>query len=57
MSNEEKFHVQRHADREIHEKLDIEKLLDSQYLAHVGFIDSDINAPFVIPMGFGKNLR
>lgn len=55
MSNDEKFHVQRHADREVHEKLDIEKLLDSQYVAHVGFIDPDINAPFVIPMGFARD--
>ena len=55
MSDEEKFHVQRHADREVHEKLDIEKLLDSQYVAHVGFIDPDINAPFVIPMGFARD--
>ena len=55
MSNEEKFHVQRHADREVYEKLNIEKLLDSQYVAHVGFIDPDINAPFVIPMGFARD--
>ena len=55
MSNEEKFHVQRHADREVHERLDIERLLDSQYVAHVGFIDPDINQPFVIPMGFARD--
>lgn len=55
MSNEEKFHVQRHADREVHERLDIERLLDSQYVAHVGFIDPDINQPFVVPMGFARD--
>jgi nitroimidazol reductase NimA-like FMN-containing flavoprotein (pyridoxamine 5'-phosphate oxidase superfamily) len=55
MSNEEKFHVQRHADREVHERLDIEKLLDGQYVCHVGFIDPDINMPFVIPMGFARD--
>jgi nitroimidazol reductase NimA-like FMN-containing flavoprotein (pyridoxamine 5'-phosphate oxidase superfamily) len=55
MSNEEKFHVQRHADREVHDQLDIKRLLDSQYVAHVGFIDPDINAPFVIPMGFARD--
>ena len=55
MSNEEKFHVQRHADREVHERLDIEKLLDGQYVCHVGFIDPDINSPFVIPMGFSRD--
>ena len=55
MSNEEKVHVQRHADREVHERLNIEKLLDGQYVCHVGFIDPDINMPFVIPMGFARD--
>lgn len=55
MSENEKFHVQRHADREVHDRLDIEKLLDSQYVAHVGFIDPDVNMPFVIPMGFARD--
>jgi nitroimidazol reductase NimA-like FMN-containing flavoprotein (pyridoxamine 5'-phosphate oxidase superfamily) len=55
MTNEEKFHVQRHSDREVHDRLNIETLLDSQYVAHVGFIDPDINAPFVIPMGFARD--
>ena len=55
MSNEEKFHVQRHADRAVHERLDIEKLLDNQYVCHVGFIDPEINSPFVIPMGFARD--
>ena len=55
MVNENKFQVQRHADREVHERLDIEKLLDGQYVCHVGFIDPDINSPFVIPMGFARD--
>ena len=55
MVNENKFHVQRHAEREVHERLDIEKLLDGQYVCHVGFIDPDINSPFVIPMGFARD--
>lgn len=55
MGNEVKFHVQRHADREVHDWLDIEKLLDSQYVAHVGFIDPDVNMPFVVPMGFARD--
>ena len=55
MSNEEKFHVQRHADREIYDRSDIEKLLDSQYVAHVGFVDPEVNQPFVIPMGFARD--
>lgn len=55
MSNDEKFHVQRHSEREVHERLDIEKLLDGQYVCHVGFIDPDIGSPFVIPMGFARD--
>ena len=55
MTNDEKFHVQRHADREIHQRNDIERLLDTQYVAHVGFIDPDANSPFVIPMGFARD--
>ena len=55
MKENEKFHVQRHADREIYDRLDIEKLLDSQYVAHVGFVDPEVNQPFVIPMGFARD--
>jgi len=55
MSENEKFHVQRHADREVVNRLDIERVLDSQYVAHVGFIDPDVNQPFVMPMGFARD--
>ena len=55
MSIDEKFHVQRHNEREIHERLFIENLLDNQYVCHVGFIDPDVNSPFVIPMGFARD--
>lgn len=55
MSENEKFHVQRHTERENYDRLDIEKLLDSQYVAHVGFVDPEINSPFVIPMGFARD--
>jgi nitroimidazol reductase NimA-like FMN-containing flavoprotein (pyridoxamine 5'-phosphate oxidase superfamily) len=55
MTNDEKFHVQRHSDREVHDRLNVNALLDSQYVAHVGFIDPDINAPFVVPMGFARD--
>ena len=55
MTNDEKFHVQRQSDREVHDRLNINGLLDSQYVAHVGFIDPDLNAPFVIPMGFARD--
>ena len=47
--------MQRHADREIYDRLDIEKLLDSQYVAHIGFVDPEVNQPFVIPMGFARD--
>ena len=55
MTNDEKFHVQRHSDREVHDQVSINSLLDSQYVAHVGFIDPEINSPFVIPMGFARD--
>ena len=55
MTSEDKFQVQRHSDREVHDRLNINQLLDNQYVAHVGFIDPDINAPFVIPMGFARD--
>jgi nitroimidazol reductase NimA-like FMN-containing flavoprotein (pyridoxamine 5'-phosphate oxidase superfamily) len=55
MTNDEKFHVQRHSDREVQDRLNVNALLDSQYVAHVGFIDPDINAPFVVPMGFARD--
>jgi len=55
MTNDEKFHVQRHSDREVQDRLNINELLDSQYVAHVGFIDPDINSPFVVPMGFARD--
>ena len=55
MTTDEKFHVQRHSDREVHDRLSINALLDSQYVAHVGFVDPDINAPFVVPMGFARD--
>ena len=47
--------MQRHSDREVHDRLGVNALLDSQYVAHVGFIDPDINAPFVVPMGFARD--
>ena len=55
MTTDEKFHVQRHSDREVHDRLSINSLLDSQYVAHVGFVDPDIKAPFVVPMGFARD--
>jgi nitroimidazol reductase NimA-like FMN-containing flavoprotein (pyridoxamine 5'-phosphate oxidase superfamily) len=55
MSSDSKFHVKRHDDREVFDRDAVNALLDNQYVAHVGFIDPDINLPFVIPMGFARD--
>ena len=55
MSEDSKFHVRRHSDREVFERDAVNSLLDSQYVAHVGFVDPDLNLPFVIPMGFARD--
>ena len=55
MSNDSKFHVQRQDDREVFDRDAVNALLDSEYVAHVGFVDSDINEPFVIPMAFARD--
>jgi hypothetical protein len=54
-SNDSKYHVKRHDDREIFDRGAVNALLDSEYVAHVGFIDSDINEPFVIPMAYARD--
>lgn len=54
-NNDFKFHVKRHDDREVFNRDAVNELLDSEYVAHVGFIDSDINEPFVIPMAFARD--
>ena len=55
MTDQSKFHVNRHDDREVFDRDAINSLLDSEYVAHVGFIDPDVNLPFVIPMGFARD--
>ena len=55
MSNDSKYHVKRHDDREIFDRDAINALLDSEYVAHVGFVDSDVNEPFVIPMAYARD--
>lgn len=55
MSNDSKFHVRRHDDREVFDREAVNTLLDSQYVAHIGFVDPDVNLPFVIPMGFARD--
>jgi nitroimidazol reductase NimA-like FMN-containing flavoprotein (pyridoxamine 5'-phosphate oxidase superfamily) len=53
--NESKYHVQRQDDREVFDRDAVNALLDSEYVAHVGFVDADINEPFVIPMAFARD--
>jgi nitroimidazol reductase NimA-like FMN-containing flavoprotein (pyridoxamine 5'-phosphate oxidase superfamily) len=55
MSNDSKYHVQRKDSREIFDRDAVNELLDSEYVAHVGFIDADINEPFVIPMAYARD--
>ncbi len=55
MSNDSKYHVKRHDDREIFDRDAVNALLDSEYVAHVGFVDADINEPFVIPMAYARD--
>jgi len=55
MSTDSKFHVKRHDDREVYDREAVNALLDNQFVAHVGFIDPDVNLPFVIPMGFARD--
>jgi hypothetical protein len=53
--DDSKYHVKRHDDREVFDRDAVNALLDSEYVAHVGFVDSDINEPFVIPMAFARD--
>jgi hypothetical protein len=55
MSNDSKYHVKRHDDREVFDRDAVNALLDSEYVAHVGFIDADVNEPFVIPMAYARD--
>ena len=55
MSEDKKFHVARHDEREVFDRDAINRLLDNQYVAHVGFIDQDNQMPFVIPMGVARD--
>ncbi len=55
LNNRSKYHVKRHDDREIFDRDAVNALLDSEYVAHVGFIDADINEPFVIPMAYARD--
>lgn len=55
MSEMPKIEVKRHSDRQVHDDVAINALLDSEYVAHVGFIDPDTQSPYVIPMGFARD--
>jgi nitroimidazol reductase NimA-like FMN-containing flavoprotein (pyridoxamine 5'-phosphate oxidase superfamily) len=55
MTSDDKYHVKRHDDREVFDRDQINTLLDSEYVAHVGFVDNDVNEPFVIPMAFARD--
>jgi nitroimidazol reductase NimA-like FMN-containing flavoprotein (pyridoxamine 5'-phosphate oxidase superfamily) len=53
--NANKYHVKRHDDREVFDRDAVNALLDSEWVAHVGFVDADINEPFVIPMAYARD--
>jgi nitroimidazol reductase NimA-like FMN-containing flavoprotein (pyridoxamine 5'-phosphate oxidase superfamily) len=55
MSDDSKYQVKRHDDRQVFDREAVNALLDSEYVAHVGFIDSDNKEPFVIPMAFARD--
>jgi nitroimidazol reductase NimA-like FMN-containing flavoprotein (pyridoxamine 5'-phosphate oxidase superfamily) len=55
MSDDSKYQVKRHDDRQVFDREAVNELLDSEYVAHVGFIDADNNEPFVIPMAFARD--
>ena len=55
MSNEKHYHVQRLSDREFSDRNAINEFLDNEFLAHVGFVESSTQEPFVIPMGYARD--
>ena len=55
MSSDPKHNVKRHSERQFQEQSEINRVLDNQYVAHVGFIDPDTESPYVIPMGFARD--
>jgi nitroimidazol reductase NimA-like FMN-containing flavoprotein (pyridoxamine 5'-phosphate oxidase superfamily) len=55
MSNDKHYHVQRLSDREFDDRDAINKFLDNEFLAHVGFVEKSTNEPFVIPMGYARD--
>ena len=54
-NSDSKYHVQRKDSREVFDRDAVNSLLDSEYVAHVGFVDADVNEPFVIPMAYARD--
>jgi nitroimidazol reductase NimA-like FMN-containing flavoprotein (pyridoxamine 5'-phosphate oxidase superfamily) len=55
VSDDKKYSVQRKPQRELFDRDEINQLLDSEFVAHVGFSDLDTGMPFVIPLGFVRD--
>lgn len=55
MSTVPKQEVSRHSERQFQDRDSINRLLDSEYVAHIGFIDFETQSPYVIPMGFARD--
>lgn len=55
MTTDSKYHVARKTDREVFDRDAVNALLDSEWVAHVGFIDGDTEEPFVIPMAYARD--
>jgi len=55
VSEDKKYSVQRKPQRELFDRDEINRLLDSEFVAHVGFSDLDTGMPFVIPLGFVRD--
>jgi nitroimidazol reductase NimA-like FMN-containing flavoprotein (pyridoxamine 5'-phosphate oxidase superfamily) len=52
---DKKYSVQRKPSREVFDRQAINQLLDSEFIAHVGFTDLDNGKNFVIPLGFVRD--
>jgi nitroimidazol reductase NimA-like FMN-containing flavoprotein (pyridoxamine 5'-phosphate oxidase superfamily) len=55
MSLDKKYSVQRKPQRELFDRNEVNSLLDSEFVAHVGFSDLDTGMPFVIPLGYVRD--
>jgi nitroimidazol reductase NimA-like FMN-containing flavoprotein (pyridoxamine 5'-phosphate oxidase superfamily) len=55
MSLDKKYSVQRKPQRELFDRSEVNSILDSEFVAHVGFSDLDTGMPFVIPLGYVRD--